>query len=160
MRSSWVCQNILAWKYVILHSKWRNTCFTVWLKFFFQEWWTVEEFHKNCQNDAIFHQIYIFGWFSFHVMRNFQLYRMIREKHQNFEHWENGGGFSKNLKIDFLEKATLKFFYFFDGLSIIWTTYSPNFASGEQCLPIEKKKTFFEKKIKIVNFFKNYRRKE
>ena len=33
------------------------------------------QFHKNCrnifQNDAIFYQIYIFGWFSFYVMRNF-----------------------------------------------------------------------------------------
>ena len=34
------------------------------------------QFHKNCQNifqnDAIFYQIYIFGfgWFSFHVMSN------------------------------------------------------------------------------------------
>ena len=33
------------------------------------------QFHKNCQNifqsDAVFYQIYIFGWFPFHVMRNF-----------------------------------------------------------------------------------------
>ena len=33
------------------------------------------EFHKNCQNIvqnyAVFYLIYIFGWFSFHVMRNF-----------------------------------------------------------------------------------------
>ena len=33
------------------------------------------QFHKNYenifQNDAVFYQIYIFGWLSFHVMRNF-----------------------------------------------------------------------------------------
>ena len=37
MGSAWGCQSILAWKYVILHSKWRNTCFTVWLKFYVPE---------------------------------------------------------------------------------------------------------------------------
>ena len=46
----------------------------------------------------------------------------------------------------------------FCGWSIIWTTYSSSLAPGKQFLPIEK--NIFRKKIKIVNFFKNYRRKE
>ena len=33
------------------------------------------QFHKNCKNifsnDTVFYQIYILGWFFFHVMRNF-----------------------------------------------------------------------------------------
>ena len=33
------------------------------------------QFHKNCQNivqnDAVFYQIYMFSWFSFHVLKNF-----------------------------------------------------------------------------------------
>ena len=33
------------------------------------------QFYKNCQNifqnDAIFYQVYMFGWFFFHVMKNF-----------------------------------------------------------------------------------------
>ena len=61
--------------------------------------------------------------------------------------------FLKILQMDFLEKATFKFFYFFfGGFSIIWTTYSPSLASGKQFLPIEKKK--FEKKSKLFIFSK------
>ena len=67
--------------------------------------------------------------------------------------------FLKILKMDFLAKSTFKIFYFFfGGSSIIWTTYSPSLASGKQFLPIGK--NIFRKKIKIVNFFKNYRKKE
>ena len=33
------------------------------------------QFHKNCQNifqkKAVFHEIYIFGWFFFHVIKIF-----------------------------------------------------------------------------------------
>ena len=43
------------------------------------------------------------------------------------------------LKMDFLEKAAFKIFnFFFGGLSIIWTTYSPSLASGKKCIHIEK----------------------
>ena len=65
--------------------------------------------------------------------------------------------FLKVLKEDFLEKAAFNFF-FFCGLSIFWTTYSPSLASVEKFFPIEK--NIFRKKIKMVNFFKNYRRKD
>ena len=54
MRSAWGCQNILALKYVILHSKWRSTCFTVWLKnIFFRNGELLKltlQFHTNCQD--------------------------------------------------------------------------------------------------------------
>ena len=63
----------------------------------------------------------------------------------------------KILKMNFLEKATFKIFYFFfGGLAIICTTYSPSLASVKQFFPIEKK--HFSKIIKIVKIFKNYRR--
>ena len=121
------------------------------------------QFHKNCQNifqhNAVFYQIYIFSWFSFHVMMNFYLYRMIREDYQNFKNWENGSGFSENFEKGFYRKGHLQNFYlFFGALSIIWTTYSPSLAFGKQFLPIEK--PFFEKKSNLLIFFKNYRRKE
>ena len=54
MRFAWGFYNILALNYVILHSKWRNTCFTVWLKIFFfrngELLKIILKFHKNCQN--------------------------------------------------------------------------------------------------------------
>ena len=57
-----------------------------------------------------FYQISVFAWFSFLVMRNFQLYRMIREKYQNFLNLENGGGFSENFENGFSRKGHLKIF--------------------------------------------------
>ena len=93
-------------------------------------------------------------------MRNFQLYRIIRENIKIFKIEKMAAVFLKILKMNFLEKATLKFLlFFFGGLSIIWTTYFSSFASGKEFLPI-KKKNIFRIKIKIVNFFKNYRKKE
>ena len=65
-----VCYSTLRMKEHVFHRSAENFCFRS------GELLTITlQFHKNCQhifqNDAIFYQIYIFSWFSFHVMRNF-----------------------------------------------------------------------------------------
>ena len=120
MGSAWGCQNILAWKYAILHSKWRNTCFTVWLKkilFRNGELLTLQ-FHKNCQNifqnNAVFFTKYTYlVGFSFMWWEIFSSIEWSEKNIKIFEIEKIAAVFLKTLKMDFLEKVTLIMFYFF-----------------------------------------------
>ena len=105
-----------------------------------------------------FYQKYIFGYFLFMWCGIFSSIEWSEKNIKIFNIDKMAAVFLKILKMDFFDKATLKFFIFFGGLSIIWTTYFLSLASGKKFLPIEK--NIFRKNIKIVNFFKNYRRKE
>ena len=164
MRSAWGCQNNLAWKYVILHSKWRNTCFTVWLKkilFRNDELMLKITFIKTAK---IFFKIYqFFTKYAYSVGFSFmwwEIFSSIEWSEKNIKisklrKWPRF--FWKFWKWIFSKRPPLNFFIFFGGLSIICTAYPRSLASGKQFLPIEK--NIFRKKIKIVSFFKNYRRK-
>ena len=111
---------------------------------------TTLQFHKNCQN--IFQNVFYQMWWG--------IFRSIEWSEKNikvFKIKKMAAVFLKILKMYFLEKVNLNIFFCW--VSILWATYFPSLASGKQFIPIEKK-NIFRKTIKIVNFSRNYRRKE
>ena len=120
------------------------------------------QFHKNCQK--ISKMMQFFSKYTYSVgfllcdeqclaladdSRKISKFSKLRKRRRFF--W-------KYWKWILSKRSPLNFFIFFCGLSIIWTTYSLSLDSRKQYLPVEK--NIFQKKITIVHFFKNYRRKE
>ena len=125
-------------------------------KNFFQEWWaynfikTAKIFLKMMQ----FFTKYTYSvGFSFMWSKMFSSIEWSEKNIEILKIEKMATVFLKILKMDFLERATFKIcFFFFGGLSIIWTTYSPSLASGKQFLPIRKKN--FRKQSKLLMFSK------